>query len=186
MKNFEKKNKTVVLVTIIGASLFFFSNASVNDSSLSMYNALENKTSILEMLNNPTVVSEELLAQIMAENAKIKIQERETRATLVQITAKQEIAIQKSQRAMHAINNKNVLRTTVLGNNLGTLEFQLVQIKGLQAMLNPLISKTTDVELKTQIKNQIEYLKKEQEEIEAVLQTLRGRFSLLGWIVATI
>lgn len=186
MKNFERKNKTVVLVTIIGISLFFFSNASANDSSLNRYNALENKTSILEMLNNPTVVSEELLTQIMAENVKIKIQERETRAVLAQITAKQEIAIQKSQRAMRAINNKNVLRTTVLGNNLGTLEFQLVQIKGLQAMLTPLISKTTDVELKTMIKDQIEYLKEQQEKIEAVVDAHQGRFSLIGWIVATI
>ncbi len=185
MNTFSKK-----ILLALAISLLSFTSASANEQdSLYLYNALENNVSLQEMLDVQTQVA--LIAELEDETLVTKIVKKEmttadVSSALEEITSKQKVATEKAEDIMDSIKNKSGLRATVLGNNLGSLEFQLVQIKGLQALLNSLILKTVDVPLKLQMKDQIEILKQEQEKIEILLAEKEGKFSFLGWLVATL
>jgi hypothetical protein len=186
MNTFSKK-----ILLALALTLLFSTTASANEhDSLHLYNALENHSTIDQMLTTHAIEEAQLTetetASLIKRTAKKEMTQAEVLEALEEITAKQELAIEKAQNAMNSVKNKSGLRATVLGNNLGTLEFQLVQIKGLQALLNSLISKTVDVPLKLQMKDQIETLKQEQEKIEILLDEKEGKFSFLGWLVATL
>ncbi|MFZ2150132.1 MAG: hypothetical protein WAV15_03155 [Minisyncoccia bacterium] len=185
MNTFPKK-----ILLALTLSLLTFSTARANEAdSLHLYNALENTTSLNEMLNyqaQVTLVEQLADKSFTAAVGKKEATEKDIELTLKEITAKQNSAIEKSENAISTIKNTSGLRVAVLGNNLGTLEFQLVQIKGLQALLDSLISKTVNAPLKMQMREQIETLKQEQEKIEALLAEKEGKFSFLGWLVATL
>ena len=106
---------------------------------------------------------------------------------LNELAEKKTSTLEAAEKEIKRVGRKTTeLGSVILGNNLGTLEFQLVQIKGLQALFNSLIPKTTDVSVKLEIRDQIEILKEEQKKIETLLYEKEGNFSLLGWLVATI
>lgn len=199
MKTFTAQKKKVLLA--LAFSLFFLGTGAhaqtpssvTSADTLYLYNALENKYSIEQLLNNEVELPTESLDPValavppmLSLEEKTRIQEEKVRVDLAELTLKQEKALADAEAAVEKITNKGEWRSTVLGNNLGILEFHLVQVKGIQAALNSLSKKTVDVPLKLQIQDQVEVLHDEQSKIESVLAERNDKFSFIGWLVATI
>ena len=193
-----KNSRAVIIAFISGAALSLIlsispSRAYAENDSIYYYYALENRSSVPEMLaRRDTAIEEETAAlqrivsqKSFKDNVK-SLTPDEFDITLREVTDKAKAATEKAERAMDRLDNSNELRTVLLGNNIGTLEFELVQIKGLQDLLYSLISKTEDVNVKMEIKEQIAELAKEQKKIESSISQKENHFSLLGWLVATI
>ncbi len=171
--------------------------ASERDS-IYLYYALENQASIDEMLASKDIAllleEDESLRESLPIWIRSSYFDRKSELldpadfeiALNELTEKQTFAMKDAEEAINKVSKKTELGTILLGNNLGTLEFQLVQIKGLQALLNSLIPKTTDVTIKMQIRDQIYILKEEQKKIETLLYEKENDFSLFGWLVAAI
>ena len=199
MKKTISKEKSILLalalsVLSLGALSAEAASTPPPVNSLYLYNALENKYSFEQLINNDlpeetvAVAPEDiaLAAPVLSLEERTRIQEEKVRVDLEELTLKQEKAIKDADEAVKRISAAGEWRSTVLGNNLGSLEFHLVQIKGLQAALNSLVGKTVDVPLKLKIGGQIEELKEEQTKIEEVLAERSDKFSFIGWLVATI
>lgn len=187
-------------------SLLSFSNASKTGAeypikerdSLYLYYALENQASIEEMLAHKDIAmllegdkslekSLPFSIRSIYSNKKSEVLDpADFEKALSELTEKQKSAIEQAESALKKVSRKNEFSAVILGNNLGKLEYQLVQIKGLQALLNSMIPKTVDVTTKMQIRDQIETLKDEQKKIEAFINEKADRFSLFGWLVAAI
>ena len=85
------------------------------------------------------------------------------------------------ETAVKALENKNRLGTFLIGNNLGILKFQLVQIKDQVYLLETLNKKTENDDLKIKIDKQVKLLQEEQERVVNFILERESKFSLFGW-----
>lgn len=95
-------------------------------------------------------------------------------------------SIKEIDVAIHKINDESKLRKFFVGNKLGTLSFQLVQIKNQTYVLNSLGERNEDESIKIQIDNQMKYLEKEQKVVEEFIFEQKDKFSLFGWFVSSL
>jgi hypothetical protein len=203
MKKFE--GKISIILPLMALSLLSFSYGkahadypSSEKDSVYLYNALENKESVDEMLANKDIAL--LLEDDKAFEESLPVSVRtsytnrrselldpaEFEIALKELTIKENSILKDTEKEITRVSRKTELGTVILGNNLGTLEFELVQVKGLQGLFNSLIPKTTDVSVKMDIRDHIDTLKEEQKKVETLLYQKENNFSLLGWLVATI
>ncbi len=86
---------------------------------------------------------------------------------------------------MNVLENRSGLATFFVGNNLGVLKFQLVQVNDQIYVLNTLLGESQDDVTKSQINGQIKFLQEEQIKVEnSLLQN--NKFSLFGWFANTL
>ena len=166
-------------------TLLFFSNAfaSVPNSpinehdSMYRYNSLENKNNFRSLANNVDIDS---LEEKYSEDSEPS---DDITKKLQDITEKQNYSMEKIENALNALENRNKVKTFLIGKNLGILRFQLVQIKDQAYLLDALLSKTEDNTVKLQINNQMGVLKEQQKRIENFILEQGNKFSLFGWFV---
>ncbi len=179
----ENSLKTKNIFFFLFIPLFFFAGAfgvhaqeSINVyDSLHQYNALENKVALIKLLNIEIVNS-----------AVNTIPPEEIIKELEDMKLKTKTSLSHTKNAMNTIKNSNELKKFLIGDNLGILKFELVQIEGQIAMLAALRINTKDPSLQIQIDSQIDTLRQEQKKVEGFVLGQDKKFSLFGWLVATL
>ncbi len=87
---------------------------------------------------------------------------------------------------MNSLKDRSDVTTFLIGDDLGVLRFQLVQIKGQTLTLKSLLSKTKDDDNKVQINSLIKVSEEEQNKVGDFLLSQENKFSLFGWFVHII
>ncbi len=105
---------------------------------------------------------------------------------LQNLTERQADSVEKTGKAIQAITSSNKIKSFLIGNNLGVLKFQMVQMEDEAHMLAKLAADTEDTSINIAASNQIAILDKEQKKVEDLLQEQDRKFSLLGWLVPLI
>ncbi len=181
------KIKRISLIIVL--FLLLFSNKvlalevtnSINDNdSMYQYNALENKNFFPSL-----AVADIATDNIVKELPKGGGLPDDITTQLQNIIEKQNFSIIQINNAIDTLKNRNGLKTFLVGNNLGILKFQLVQIKDLISTFNTLNQNTEDNTIKVKINNQIKLLQEEQTKVENFIIEQKDKFSLLGWLVTS-
>lgn len=177
-----KIKKSLLLIIII---FFSFSSYALaqniqpdKNDSIYKYNALENKIHFPEAENVTIIPEVKIPENNIATDNNIK--------KLEDVIEKQNISTEKSNNAISEIQNGGSMKTFFIGNKLGTLKYQLVQMEDESLVLNVLVKDAMDVATKTQINNQAEVLKQQQIKVENFLLKQEKKFSLFGWLVNSL
>lgn len=188
--NTNKTLKKLSLVMTLG--VLFFSNPSVSKAenpinenaydSIYRYSALESKIRFPDVGN--VVYGQEELSEVGDLVADVK-KELEIKK-LQDIIEKQNFSAEEAERAMDVLSHRDKVTTFLVGNHLGTLRFQLVQIKDQITALNTLALKSTDSEIISLVEKQMGFAKEEQTKVENFLLKEEDKFNLFGWFVAMI
>lgn len=163
-----------LLITTFLATVFvltLFSSALAND--------FENKISFYNFPNNT-------IDNIMDESSRNSELPNDFVKKLQNITARQNFSIKQIDDAMNILNKNSRVKTFLVGNKLGTLKFQIVQIKDQVISLQNLTLDLEYAKNKTQIANQIKFLEEEQEKVENFIREKEKSFSLFGWLAGSI
>ncbi len=102
------------------------------------------------------------------------------------IIRRQNISIQKSDEAMSDIEDRNGVRTFIVGNRLGVLKFQMVQMEAQSRDLEFIAQETEDNKVKTEIVTHLDISEKQQRKVEDFITRQESEFSLLGWFVSSL
>ena len=174
-------------------SLLFFPSAFGNaeaepkneNDSLYKYNALESKISFFDLNSSDVKSSDSLVNEessvLINQKSKEELVEEEVKEEFQNLTEKINYSMGRIETAVKALENKNRLGTFLIGNNLGILKFQLVQIKDQAYLLETLNKKTEDGDLKIKIDKQVKLLQEEQERVVNFILERESKFSLFGW-----
>jgi len=174
-------------------SLLFFPSAFGNaeaepkneNDSLYKYNALESKISFFDLNSSDVKSSDSLVNEessvLINQKSKEELAEEEVKKEFQNLTEKINYSMGRIETAVKALENKNRLGTFLIGNNLGILKFQLVQIKDQAYLLETLNKKTEDGDLKIKIDKQVKLLQEEQERVVNFILERESKFSLFGW-----
>ncbi len=176
-------NKKLIKISIFALSILLFSgNVSANeidsylneDARSHKNGVLENRLSVYDLLNPSK--------ETFAVNPEIIVIPDETLNKLAEITSKQNISIKIIASATGALKNRSNLKTFLIGNNVGILKFQLVQIEDQAYHLNNLSIETSDNLEKDRIDIQVKFLKDKKVEISNFITEQEQEFSLFGWL----
>jgi len=168
---------TILNISLSIATLLLFPLGLIAyEDNIYRYNALENKINFAQGNNevkNKIPQEIEIIVDKNTEKLKNTIKE-------------QNISIEKTEDVMNKINNRTALRTFLIGNKLGALKFQIVQMKEQDHILNNLASNIEDTETENQIKIQIDVSEKQQKKIEDYILEQDEKFSLFGWLANSL
>lgn len=167
-----------VLLPFLNAQATEINNPINEYDSMYRCNALENHTSFYDTINIKNNSEEKSFKNIEILTDVTK--------ELQDITKKQDFSTEQIENTINTLKNKNEIQTFLIGNDLGTLRFQLIQIKGLTSMLDILVLKTEDNAIKIQIDDQVKSLKEEQKKVESFVLEQKSKFSLFGWLVTSL
>ncbi len=158
---------------------------SMEDESIYKYYALENKIDFSKVENRVIEEVNENINEeaVFVENTIINPSYIES---LEDLARRQQISIEESEEAMNSISDKSGIQSLLLGNSLGVLKFQLVQMKDQIRSLKTLLLNADEASLMLQIKDQISALEEERIKVENFIQDRDGKFSLFGWFVASL
>jgi len=165
-------NKNLIKIVFLSAILLLSSN---NAYALEQNNALENHSSVNSLLNKETTP--------VFQNPEIIIIEDVVISKLESITTKQNISIQIIDDATGQLKNRSGLKTFLIGNNVGVLKFQLVQIEDQAYRLNNLSLDASNNTEKENIEIQIEILNNKKIEVSKFINEQEQEFSLFGWLI---
>lgn len=180
-------NAKVKKISLIAIPALFFSFAALaNDTNIPLneyesmykYNALENK--------NTFIYTEGGIITVVEKIPEVTKEEKSDAEKLEDLAKKQANSIKKSEDSMKAIENTSSIKSFLIGDNLGILKFQMVQMKDQRHSLSILASETDSADIKDQINNQIETLSNEEKKVENFILKTENEFSLFGWLVASI
>ncbi|PIR44235.1 hypothetical protein COV23_01065 [Candidatus Wolfebacteria bacterium CG10_big_fil_rev_8_21_14_0_10_31_9] len=102
------------------------------------------------------------------------------------------IAQQQNQSAsttiqlIETVQSRSKVKTFFFGTNyknMGTLRVEIVQTRNRLDQLSRLLNDTKNEADKTELKNQIQVLEKEEIKIEDFIKAQESKFSLFGWLV---
>lgn len=181
---------SLTIITILFLSLVYFSFASANEQnypedkfdSIHMYNALESNNSFFTSTDDIDIdIDIDSVEKLPEKNTILDNTEK-----LKDITEKQSISIEKSNNAIYAIENRGKLGTFILGNKLGTLKYQMVQMKDLSHVLYALLEEAEDSATENQINDQVDILASQQIKVENFILKQKDVFSLFGWFLSSL
>jgi hypothetical protein len=169
----KKILKTIIIIvfTLLFSSTTY-ANETINDSQIRKSNALENTLSFNNLINP---IQEKTTEIILVPESDLK--------KLENILENEKFSISMIEEATNNLNKRSGIKTFFIGNNLGILKFQLIQIKDQEYVLTNLSEKITDTENINLINKKIEFLKEKQVEITTFINKQEKKFSLFGWLV---
>ncbi len=181
---------SLTIVSIILLSLVYFSFASANEQtdiekeydSMYRYGALENKAYFPTLAISTNIV-EEKLPEIDTE---IKPVMQDSAEILKDIKEKQNDSIKKSDYAINTIESRSGLRTFLIGNKIGILRFQMVQMEDQSHVLNALALESENETVKNQINTQINASEQQQERVKKIIIEQEGKSSIFGWFLGIL
>ena len=153
------------------------SSEDVIYGSIYRYNALENTISHLTM---------EEIVYAASQNEK-NVEEEINTSTLKEETIKAwEHSKQVSEKSMEDIERKMRVESILTGTTLGTLRFQLVQIKDQIYELKTLAKETEDLRERYEINIQVEEMEQVKSKVENFILARENKFSFFGWFVSML
>ena len=153
------------------------SSEDVTYDSIYRYNALENTISHLTM---------EEIVYAASQNEK-NVEEEINTSTLKEETIKAwEHSKQVSEKSMEDIERKMRVESILTGTTLGTLRFQLVQIKDQIYELKTLAKETEDLRERYEINIQVEEMGQVKSKVENFILARENKFSFFGWFVSML
>jgi hypothetical protein len=164
------------------ANAFEVNNPASEYDSIYRYNALENKITFTNLAvagDINTTIKE------LPKNNILPVPD-DISQKLQDITKKQNFSTIKMNDAIKIIENRSMMTAFLIGNSIGVLKFQLVQIKDLITELNALTTKTEDSVIKNKIDSQIKFLNEEQRKVENYILKQKNSFSVFGWFVTIL
>lgn len=183
-QNTIKKIAFVFIFSLLfGTRAFAETNTSqvpTQEDSIYKYSALENKLSIDELQTNAYLVA---VAEGAQATTNTNTNTDQTTKQLLDTTEKANFSIESIENAITTVKNQNLVRTFLIGNNLGVLKFQLAQIKDQALFLNKLAAETDDESIQAKISAQLTVLNDERKKVEGFIHDQESRVSLLGWFV---
>ncbi len=176
MTNIMIKTKKISISLVLAGvfAVFLFPRVNVDaeipanvspDDSVHQYNALEN-TQPLSLIT----------ANANGQEPSVNIPE-----ALRVITEKEDTSLFVIESAMAELGNASEVKTFLIGNSLGILKFQLVQIRDEAIALQTLAGEGPDITTSIQINNQESLLKGEETKVEKFILDQESKFSLFGW-----
>ena len=180
-----KKTSLVIIFTLMFLSSAFASEVN-NDplseySSMYKYGALENTTSSPDLVNNINIPEEVLsMNTVLPDKATISANKLED------VTLKQNFTTEQIDKAINTLEKRSGLRIFVIGNDLGVLKFQIVQIRDQILELNTLALDKEGYINKVQLDDQLKSLKEEQIKVRDFILSRENQFSLFGWLIASL
>ncbi len=173
----------ILFTTIFTLTLFTSAFASAENNpngydSMYRYSVLENKVSFGNLENKVDSLAE--------KSQKINALPDDGAKKLQDITDKQNFSTQQIDNSLKNIKNRSRVKTSLIGNKLGTLKFQMIQIKDQATSLEALALKTEYTKNKIQIASQVRFLKEEQIKVENFIREKEDEFSLFGWLVNSL
>lgn len=181
--------KKVLLITTFTMLSFssviaFEPDNSINEyDSMYKYSAIENNSISPDLVANVSNTSVKKLPDINNVNQNDFILRLES------ISEKQNSIFKLLEDAKDEINNRGKIKSFLIGNNLGVLNFQMVQVNNLVFRYNDLlleIKDTGDVSQIDYILNEIKLLKEKKLEVKNFILEKDKEFSLFGWLVTSI
>lgn len=189
----NKLKKTTIKISLIILSIVFFSSSVFangldeivdENDSIYRYNALENKIYFPNTISNyNSSNSKEKLSVLGLE---IHTATNDNAKKLKDITEHQNSSILESDNAISAIENRYGLKVFFVGNRLGVLKYQLVQMKNQSFVLNTLTLEAENSAIENQINNQVEISEQQQIKVENFILEQEDKFSLFGWFVSSL
>lgn len=187
----KKIIKTVINVSFMSLLTLFpfwrtqateINNSSNEYDSIYRYNALENKISFSDFIHNQVLFPdlENKGEEILLKNNELQ---DNFKKELQIITEKQNFSIEQIEDAVNVLKDRNEFKTFLIGNDLGILRFQLVQIKNQTILLSVLALKSVNSLNKIQIDHQVKLSKEEGIKVENLILEQENKFSLFGWFV---
>ncbi len=187
MKNTQKTVKNASFIIMLAFLPLFHTSASSTSNpiteyqkeydSMYTYHALENKVSFPD-------VGAVALNWEEKSNTQEEQKVSDVNADIQYILERQDFSFMQIDNAIkNILENENNLKTFFVGNDLGVLKFQLVQIKDYLTEFNGLSSLHTDTESTLTIDNHVTLLKEKQVEVENFIHERENKFSLFGWLV---
>jgi|SRR3989344_9318234 len=178
--------KKILIVTAFALFLspqaFAAVEAGENEyDSIYRYNALESQLSYSyvfpDFQNTGSVLSEDSTASDEEADKADDVAKK-----LEDLTEKQRFSMEQIDAAMEALKKENIIKTLLVGNNLGILRFQLAQINDLIYLLRSLADENEDESQKAVIDREIKVLKDEHVKVEKFVLEQEKKFSLFGWV----
>lgn len=185
MKNTLKTISKVFSVIIFSLIIFSSAFASEINSQIDVNSSIYKYSAIETNSINPNQIEISTNTLPITEDIKLPV---DIETKLQNIYDKQKFSIEEINKAINEINNNGV-KNFLIGNNLGVLKFQLVQINNYIFRLNDMIKMTENGPNLNQIDSintQIIFLQKEQVKVENFVLIKEKKFSLFGWLVASL
>lgn len=189
----DKRKKIIIKISFVILLIIFFSsgvfanesNESENkNNSIYKYSALENEFHFPDTTSNSTPNSSK--EKLPAVDSETHIVINENAEKLKYITEHQADSIIKSDNAISSIESRGILKSFFMGNRLGVLKYQMVQMKDQSYILSLLALDAEDKMVEDQINSQINVLKLQQMKVEKFILEQKEEFSLFGWFVNSI
>jgi hypothetical protein len=177
---------TKISLAIIFSLLFFscafaseINNPVDENGSMYKYSAIENTNSFPDLKNNTNISDSQLSVNTDIPQASFN---EKLQSTI------DDYNFSKSQisKAMNEINSRGGMETFLVGNNLGVLKFQMVQINDQISKLNALGLETDFVAEKDKISQQLKLVTEEKKKVDDYIFFIENKFSIFGWLVNSL
>jgi len=180
--------KTITkMLSIAVFTLLFFSSVSASEinSPLNEYDSTYRHSIIENMAPFPNlengVVESDIQLSVATEIPEISFDKK-----LQNIIDTYNFSKYQIDNATDKINNTIGLVTVLVGNNLGILKFQVVQINNQISELKELENKTNSVLEKDKINSELKILTEEYAKVSDLIIFNENKFSLFGWFVVLL
>lgn len=187
-KTFYTFKKISVYIFI---SIIFFSCASAStldtsidkNSSMYKYGAIENTSTFPNLAIDLNTIKEQIsLNPVIVLPPSIE-------EILQKISDNQNYSTSRVNESINKLDNKSQIVTFLVGNNLGTLKFQKVQINDQIRRLEILrtqVLQSNDNTYLYQIDEQLIFLNDERLKVEKYIPLMESKFSVFGWLVTML
>lgn len=186
----KKIIKKIIFYSAVTLVIFFYNSSPLivhsyidpvtGYNSEHVYDTIHTNGSFPNLENSDEIIQ---IDEVITEDTLIL---KDSSKEFQDIIDKGDYSIQEINVAINKINDESKLRKFFVGNKLGALSFQLVQIKNQTYVLNSLGEENEDESIKIQIDNQMKYLEKEQKVVEDFILEQKDKFSLFGWFISSL
>ncbi len=177
-KTIAKISSAIIFSLIMFSSAFASveNNAVDENGSMYKYNAVENTNSFPNFPSNANISDSQL--SVNADIPQVSFNEK-----LQKIIDEYNFSKSQIDKDMIEINKKGGMATFLVGNNLGVIKFQIVQINDQISSLNALGIETDFVAEKDKIGQQLKLISEEKKKVDDFIFFNENKFSLFGWLV---
>lgn len=186
MKTKSSKTKYVIYMTLVVmffVSIYFIAFAKKNNVSDTpiIYDSMSYNDFMLESnLSNQDIMN--IINGYVEDTVVINEEEQNIIDEIKDVTEKQNYSKEQTNNKLYQIKNKSKAFSFLVGNKLGILRFQLVQVKDQVSRLKDLKEKVNNNIERLQIEDKLKLAEMERIILENTILEQQNRFSLFGWV----
>jgi len=173
----------MTLVVMFFVSIYFIAFAKKNNVSDTpiIYDSMSYNDFMLESnLSNQDIMN--IINGYVEDTVVINEEEQNIIDEIKDVTEKQNYSKEQTNNKLYQIKNKSKAFSFLVGNKLGILRFQLVQVKDQVSRLKDLKEKVNNNIERLQIEDKLKLAEMERIILENTILEQQNRFSLFGWV----